>query len=154
MSKPAPKRAGERVENHLVSDLPELEHRPDSVAMHYDAVTTQEVTTSREVPIEGAVSIPAGTLVEIKSVAAAITESSRAGRYYYRRTQHEFLAENGGVYLLAVCVPNPDREVVARKIVTPGVLEEHLGSWVDPDGRPDYAQLAWTNVFDPETVTR
>lgn len=152
MSKPAPKRAGERVEHLVVEQRPELVNTPESEAVHYDATTVSELTTSAELPIEGAVSVPAETPVEIKSVMAAVTEESRAGRYYFRRRQHEVLSDLGGVYLLAVCEPKPSREIVAWKVLTPAVLDEHLGSWVEPEGRQPYAQLAWTSAIDREAI--
>lgn len=154
MSRPAPKRAGERVEAAVVQEHSDLEYTPDSEAVHHDATTTAELTVSDDLRILGAVSIPAETPVEIKSAAAAIGETSRAGRFHVQRTGHEWLLDRGGVYLLAVCEPNPDREVVASTLATAEAFDELLGRWVDPgDGRTDeYAQLAWTNAIERETV--
>jgi len=154
MSRPAPKRAGERVEGLCVDRLPTLRNVPDSEAQHYDAETVDELTTSDDLPIRGAVSVPADTPVEIKSAAAAVTQTRRAGRWHIRHDQHGRLDDDGGVYLLTVREPNPRGDVVAWSLATPSVVEDLLGTWVDPGGgrTDDYAQLAWTNVFDPESV--
>ncbi|WP_435067686.1 hypothetical protein [Haloplanus sp. C73] len=143
----ANKRAGERVETHVVSRVTELNLVPDDVAIEYDAVATTAVYPASDLPMVGLCVVNRGTPVEIKSVVRRMSTGER-GRFYLRPEQHKALVDAGGVYLFAVCTSD-DRDVLALKIVPATVLEDLIPSWLDGgDGRSDYSQLAWTNVFD------
>ncbi|AFK20216.1 hypothetical protein E6P09_14090 [Haloferax mediterranei ATCC 33500] len=53
-----------------------------------------------------------GTVVEIESAMVVYGEAQRRGRFLLRRSQHEHLLEEGGVYLFAVCAPTPARDMI------------------------------------------
>ena len=144
--------AGENAESAVLQAVPELEYVPDSEALHHDARATTLVTPDETVLFAGICLLEAGTVVEIKTVMAVYGENQKRGRYYLRKGQHEALLDAEGVYLFAVCEPNPDRDVIALKVVPATIVDELVHSWISPDERPDYAQLAWTNVFNPSEV--
>ena len=151
----ANKRAGELVETSVRARIPDLGLVPDDVVEHYDAVATTLVEPSTDVPFAGICLLERGTVVEIKSVMVAYADGAR-GRFYFRPAQHTALVDDAGVYLFAVCEATPDREILAMKVVPATAVDELLGDdpWIDGGrGRSDYAQLAWSNVFDVEEVT-
>jgi len=141
--------AGETAESAVIEAVPELEYVPDTEAEHYDARTTTLVTPSETVLFAGICLLEAETVVEIKSVMAVYGEGQARGRYYLRRGQHGRLLADQGVYLFAVCEPTPARDVLALKVIPATLVDELVYSWIDPEDRAEYAQLAWSNIFDP-----
>jgi len=146
------KHAGSNAAHAVLEAVPELEHVPDSEAVHYDARTTTLLVPSREIPFVGLCLLEKDTPVEIKSVMAVYGESQTRGRYYLRRQQHEHLLNVEASYLFAVCEPRPDRGVIALKVIPATLVDELVYSWIDPEDRAEYAQLAWSNIFDPSEV--
>lgn len=139
----APKRIGGRAERLVVDRLP-LEPVADAEALHYDAVLTEQLTTSDDLPVLGAVAIDEGTEVEIKSAAERLN-ATRYGRVHVQRSGHERLRELGGVYLVAVREPRHNGDIVHLASATVDVVERHVGRWYDPgEGRSDeYSQFSW-----------
>jgi hypothetical protein len=81
-------------------------------------------------------------------------DGGQRGRFYFRPEQHAELLEEGGVYLFAVCDADPERELLALKVVPATVVDDALLSWIDGgDGRSDFAQLAWSRIFASEEVS-
>ena len=146
------RKAGENAESAVLEVVAELEYVPDTEARHYDARATTLVTPSETVLFAGICLLEAGTVVEIKTVMAVYGENQTRGRYYLRKGQHEALLDAAGVYLFAVCEPTPDRDVIALKVVPASLVDELIHSWIQSDDRPDYAQLTWSNVFNPSEV--
>jgi len=148
------KRAGERVEGAVIDRVTGLGNVPDAVAQHYDAVAVDFVTPAHDLPFVGVCLLERGTRVEIKSTIARLASGAR-GRFYFRPRQHDALLAVDGVYALAVCEPKPTRRILALKIVPAVVLDDALPNWfAGGDGRSDYAQLAWSNIFAPTEVAR
>lgn len=144
----APKHAGERAASEVLERVPALGHVPDSVAPHYDAVVVDDVLDEALDAV-----LRRGRRVEIKSAMVVYADGQR-GRFYFRPAQHQTLVDLNGVYLLAVCEPTPERAVIAMTIVDATRVDDCLPEWFNGgDGRSDYAQLAWSNFFDPEEVT-
>lgn len=147
------KQFGENAESALLEDFPAFSYVDDSEARHYDAITTESISASTELPFVGICILEADQEVEIKSVAVVVTEGQCRGRFYFRRVQHEHLVEIGGMYLIAVCEPRRARNVIAAKVVPANTMDDLIGdSWIECDGRADYKQLSWTNFFDVEEV--
>ncbi|QCJ47258.1 hypothetical protein [Haloprofundus sp. MHR1] len=149
----ASKRAGENAEAAVIQTVPELESVPDADDVHVDARVAELLSPSTELPFVGMCVLEVGILVEIKSVMAVYGEAQTRGRFYLRRGQHEHLLAEGGVYLFAVCKPRPKRPLIAMKVVPATAVDELVCSWIDGgDGRPNYAQIRWSRVFDVATV--
>lgn len=146
------RKAGDTVESTVVQHHPELRHVPDSQHEHHDAVVTELLTPSRELPFVGICLLEVGTIVEIKSAMVVYGEAQRRGRFLLRRSQHEHLLDEGGVYLFAVCAPTPDRDIIVAKVVPATLVDEFQFSWVERATRSDYAQITWTQVFAPKEV--
>lgn len=146
------RQAGENAESAVLEAVPALEYVPDTEAEYYDARTTTLVTPSETVLFAGICLLEADLPVEIKSVMVVYGENQTRGRYYLRRGQHEKLLADGGVYLFAVCEPTPDRDVIRLKVLPASIVDELVCSWIDPDDRAEYAQLTWSNMFDPSEV--
>lgn len=152
MSKAEARRLGDRAEGAILELLPWLRYVSDETAEHYDAVARESAGVVDE-----------DDPVEIKSVAVWLSSGS-PGRFNVRRTQHEALLEVGGWYLFVVCSPNQEREVIAYAFVSAADVDEDLipssGTdgervslwWDGGDGREEYRQIAWTDVFDKEDV--
>jgi hypothetical protein len=138
----ASRRAGERAEAAAHELLPWLRYVSDATAEHYDAVVREPT---------GA--LAAGDVIEIKS-AAVVIQGDRPGQFYLRETQHESLVEAAGWYLLVVCSPNRDREILAHRFVRAETLEaDHIDSWWRGAGtRSDFRQLRWPHVIDRDAV--
>ena len=143
---------GDAAESAVLEAVTELQYVPDTDAEHYDALTTTTVVPRDHLPFLGVCQLDPETPVEIKSAMVVYGEDQARGRFYLRFGQHERLADDGGVYLFAVCEPTPDRDVLALKIVPTAVVAELVSSWISPDGRADYAQIAWSRVFAPAEV--
>ncbi|AFK18648.1 hypothetical protein E6P09_07685 [Haloferax mediterranei ATCC 33500] len=152
MSLAPSRKAGDTVESTLLQVHTELRHVSDHEHEHHDALTTELLTPSRELPFVGICLLEPGTVVEIKSAMVVYGEAQRRGRFLLRRSQHDHLLEEGGVYLFAVCAPNPARDIIAAKVVPASLVDEFDFSWVSRKTRSDYAQVTWTQVFAPKEV--
>ncbi|WP_181685838.1 hypothetical protein [Halorhabdus salina] len=150
MSRAASKRAGEAAEATVIQRVPELAPAPGR-SEHVDAETETVFVPHAEVPTVGLPVVERGTPVEIKSCGVVATVAQSHGRFYLRKRQHAHLVDVSGVYLFAVTTPH-DADVLALKFVPATVVGEAIAGWVEPDGRADYAQLAWTRVFDQAEV--
>ncbi|WP_241431996.1 hypothetical protein [Haloferax mucosum] len=124
MSLAPSRKAGDTVESTLLQDHTELRHVSDHEHEHHDALTTELLTSSRELPFVGICLLEPGTVVEIKSAMVVYGEAQRRGRFLLRRSQHDHLLEAGGVYLFAVCAPTPSRGIIAAKIVPASLVDE------------------------------
>jgi len=148
------KRAGENAESAVIQRHPELEYVGDTEAQHYDARVSELLSPSPMLPFVGLCLLEVGTAVEIKSTMAVYGQSQRRGRFYLRRKQHQRLVDEGGVYLFAVCEPRPSRPVLAAKVVPATTVGGMVSSWIDAGDRADYAQLAWSRIFDESELGR
>ncbi|AFK18008.1 hypothetical protein E6P09_04425 [Haloferax mediterranei ATCC 33500] len=129
MSLAPSRKAGDTVETTLLQVHTELRHVSDHEHEHYDALTTELLTPSRDHPFVGICLLEPGAVVEIKSAMGADGEAQRRGRFLPRRSQHEHLLKEGGVYLFTVYAPTPARDIIAAKI-TPATLVDEFGfSW-------------------------
>jgi len=147
------KRGGENAESAVIQRHPELEYVGDSEARHYDARVSQLLSPSPTLPFVGMCVLEVGTAVEIKSTMVVYGSAQTRGRFYLRRKQHQRLVDEAGVYLFAVCEPRPARPVIAAKVVPATSVGGLVSSWIDGGDRADYAQLAWSRIFD-ETELR
>ena len=147
------KMAGSNAEAGVIDERPEFVHLPDHDVEHADARVAELVEATPELPIAGMCLLEVGTLVEIKSAMVRLNDGSR-GRYYLREGQHAKLVNDGAVYLFAVCVPNPDRDILALKAVPATRVEEIVdGDWrAAGEGRPRCYQLSWGRVFHASEV--
>ena len=153
-SKISAKQGGENAESAVIQTVTELEYLDDTEDVHADARAATVIVPSPELPTVALPVVEIGTLVEIKSVMVVYGESQTRGRYYLRQQQHDHLLENGAVYLFAVCVPTPARPVIAMKLVPATIVGDLVSSWIDGGERADYAQLAWSRIFDLTEVER
>lgn len=154
-SVPSPKDSGETVEGNVVQITDELRYVPETEARWCDARVVGLLEPSTEVPFIGINLLQADDPVEIKAAQVRLTSGQR-GRFYIRRGQHRTLVQEGGAYLLAVYVPRPGHEVLAKVVIPATILDELLpDGWteVDRDGRTEgYRQVSWSRVIEPETV--
>ncbi|MFD1641450.1 hypothetical protein [Halohasta litorea] len=148
------KRGGENAESAVIQRHPELEYVADTEARHYDARVSELLCPSPMLPFVGLCVLEVGTVVEIKSAMAVYGQSQRRGRFQLRRKQHQRLVDEAGVYLFAVCEPRPERSVIAAKVVPATSVSSLVFSWIDTGDRADYAQLAWSRIFDESEVRR
>lgn len=148
------KRLGASSEAAVIELVPELEPVPDDEEEHVDARMRGAFTPSSELDSCGLPVVEDGTPVEIKSASVVYGDSQARGRWYFRRSQHEYLEEVGGVYLLAVCAPH-SRDVLAATIVPANTVRQELVSgWTEADGRDAFTQSTWSRVFDEEDLER
>lgn len=145
------KRAGERVERHIIDSLDHVVAVPDERA-HHDARAETMLSPSHELPFASICVVEADTPIEIKSAMVVISSGSRKGRFYFREQQHEWLLEHGGVYCVVVCEPTPQRDILARKLIRAPIINELTNSWCRPEGRAAYDQLAWSRLFDEREI--
>ncbi|WP_423745087.1 hypothetical protein V5735_03415 (plasmid) [Haladaptatus sp. SPP-AMP-3] len=148
------KRGGETAASAVLDLVPELVHVPDTEAEHYDARASTLVEPSSKLAFSGICLLEKHVVVEIKSTIVVYGANQSRGRFYLRRGQHEKLLDDAGVYLFAVCEPTPDRTVIAMKVIPATLVDELVSSWIEPDGRATYAQLAWSRIFAREEVQR
>lgn len=144
---------GDNAESAVIEVVPEIEWVPDSDAEHWDAEVVDVITPDPQLPTVGLPVVSVDTEVEIKSAAVVVTQSQRSGRFQIRRQQHERLCELGAVYLFAVCEPRRQRDVLALKIVPAVTVDDLDWSWIECDGRDDYAQFSWSQVFGDSEVS-
>jgi len=145
-----PKDSGETVEAELIQRVPELQAAPGETAPH-DAHASGVITPTPELPLGSTPLVETGTPVEIKAAQVRLTSGER-GRWYLRREQHRKLLEAGGAYALVIYDPRPGHPIRASLLVPASIVDELVSSWIKPDGRADYAQIAWSNAIDPEEV--
>jgi len=146
------KAAGVEAECHVAAAIPALGLVSDDVAETYDAIATSAIFPSDTLPMVGICVVARGTRVEIKSTIRRLSDGNR-GRFYLRPAQHTALVEAGGVYVFAVV--DTDRRPLALKIVPATTFESILPSWRSGgEGRSDYQQLAWSNLFPTSAVER
>lgn len=144
--------AGEQTERHVAAAVPALGLVPDDVVETYDAIATSAIFPSESLPMVGLCVVARGTRVEIKSAVRRQSHGER-GRFYVRPEQHDRLVEAGGVYVFAVV--DEDRRPLALKVVPATTFEALIPAWRSGgDGRSDYAQLAWSNLFATGAVER
>lgn len=144
--------AGEATERHVATAIPELGLVPDDVVEWYDAVATTAIFPSATLPMVGLCVVARGTVVEIKSAVQRQSHGER-GRFYVRPEQHSALVDAGGVYVFAVV--DDQREPIALKVVPATTFEALIPAWRSGgDGRSDYQQLAWSNLFAQRAVER
>ena len=148
------KHGGENAEAAVIQTVSELEYLDDLEDIHADARATTVIVPSPELPTVALPVVEIGALVEIKSAMVVYGESQSRGRYYLRQQQHEHLLEKGAIYLFAVCAPTPSRPVIAMKLVPATIVDDLVSSWIDAGDRADYAQLAWSRIFDPSEIQR
>ncbi|WP_197540033.1 hypothetical protein [Halostagnicola larsenii] len=149
------KRGGENAASEVIQAIPEIEHVGDDVDVHIDARALAAIEADDLLQIADSLSIiESGTDLEIKSAMVVYGESQTRGRYYLREGQHEYLLGQDAVYLFAVCEPNPSRSIIAMKMVPAAEVDELVSSWIEAGDRPDYAQIAWSRIFDPEEIER
>ncbi|WP_171006652.1 hypothetical protein [Halalkalirubrum salinum] len=151
---PASKRGGFNAESAVIQLVPELDPVSDTDATHYDARVADVLSPSDRLPFYGMCVLEVGTVVEIKSTMAVSGSNQRRGRFHLRRTQHEHLVEQAGVYLFAVCEPTPTRDLIAAKIVPATTIGGLVESWIDTDDRPPFSKIAWSRIFKPSEVER
>lgn len=161
------KAIGELVEEEVVAAIDQLEPVPDADAEWYDAepvfpIDVDELSEALDVPVATLgieEPIDVATPVEIKAARYRLDSGSspRRGRFYYRRGQHGRLREEESVYAHAVYeVDEREDEVEAYLLglvlVSPDVVDDVLGSWIDVDRRETYAQSSWGNLPFPGEV--
>ena len=144
--------AGDNAESAVLEAVPQLEYVPDTEAEHYDARATAPIEATDVLQLGELSELEENDRVEIKSAMVVYGQNQARGRFYLRRGQHERILEDGGIYLFAVCEPTPDRDVICLKALCASEVDGLVSSWIQPAGRAEYAQLAWSNVIDPETV--
>lgn len=145
------RRLGEESESAVISGtcLP-LEHVPDDENEHVDARFVDVFAPNQDVDAAGLVVVENGTLAEIKSCVDVYGQNERRGRWHFKKTQHEYLEANDGVYILTVV--DDDRDVLVATIVPPNLVDQELiESWIE-DEDADYSKAAWSGVFSPEEV--
>jgi hypothetical protein len=148
---PDSKAAGKRVEAEVVQVVDGIEPVSDDDA-RADSRATTAMYPSQDLPFSSICVVESGTPVEIKSAMVRATAANERGRYYLRRDQHEFLLNQRAVYLLAVCKPTPQREILSKRIVPAAVVNEFRHPWKTPDDRPAYDQLAWSVLIDSRRI--
>lgn len=147
------KHAGDRAEAAVIQAVEELEMVPDDEDEHVDARLVATIDPDESLRTIALPVLEQGTLVEIKSCSVVITKDQSRGRFYLRRKQHEYLREQGAVYLFAVCEPRPQRSIIGLKAAAATSVDDVVPSWRDPgDGRPVCAQIAWSKTFDEEEI--
>jgi len=147
---PSSKDSGETVEADLIQLVPELEpvHGDRS---HHDARASDVITPTPELPLGSTPLVETGTPVEIKAAQVRLSDGQR-GRWYLRWEQHRMLLEAGGAYALVVYDPAPGHPHLGRLLVPASIVDELVNSWIQPDGRADYAQVSWSRAISPAEV--
>lgn len=150
-SVPSSKRSGETVEADLIQEIPALEAVAERDGWH-DARAAAVIEPTPALPLASTPLVDAGTPVEIKAAQGRLTSGER-GRWYLRRGQHDKLRAAGGAYALVVYAPRPGHPHLARLLVPASIVDAFVSSWIDPDGRQEYAQIAWSRLIDPVAVS-
>lgn len=93
-----------------------------------------------------------GTPVEIKACSFRVSDASttRRGRFWIRKSNHDRLLEEDGKYRLVVY--DDDRQILVEITVPANVLEDAIGAWIE-SGTTTYTQVRWPAVIDVEEVT-
>lgn len=147
------KAAGEAIEAEVLQHVDALEYVGDSEAEWYDA-RVNGVLDGRDTRLGSTPLLADGTPVEIKAAQRRLASGAR-GRYFIRQRQHERLVTESAAYLFAVYDPRTHR-VLAMLAVPASIIDELLpDGWTAVAGdraEKGYRQLAWSRLFDPETV--
>lgn len=146
------KRLGDKAEAAVIQRVSAFESVPDRDAQYHDARTTAPVDGSAAITVAGSTPIPPNTPVEIKSVAVVFGKDDSNGRFYFPVRQHQRLLAERGWYALAVCTPDPSRDILALKAVPVAAIDLFVTSWISVDDGADYGQVAWTRFFDESEV--
>lgn len=130
----------------------------------YDA-RLREAAVPGRAPVFGAVHIPVGTPVEIKTCRVRFPDEyatcgTRRGRWEIEQSNHRRLCAAGGVYLCAVREADAHGAdaVVTLRFLPAVVMDALLESrWTNKNGnggpsRQSTAQLPWSLLFDPVVV--
>lgn len=140
----------------LVDALEIAEGRRDDELWPWDAVARDPVMVGDAlgeppVDVRGAVMIPAGTPIEIKSVLVETGNGDRStpGRFYFRRAQQARLLEEDGAYGLDVYrEADGDLSIIAIVFV-PATLIERFVSWYTVDSRGvEVKKIGWPHLVD------
>ena len=151
----SPKEAGETAEGAVLDAVLVLETVVDTTAEYYDARTTRPLEPRDDLAFDARITrLGAGVPVEIKTCMVVYGADQRTGVFNLRLGQHRQLLEASGVYLFAVCSPNPDRDVLGMAVLPAESVERLVSTWWDLDGRETYSQIAWTHVVPEEVVRR
>jgi hypothetical protein len=147
---------GEAVEAVVADAVDPLRRVPDDAAEWHDAVATAVISPSAALELRlGSVAvISRGTPVEVKAARVSTSNGGNretAGRWHFRRRQHEQLLDRGGAYALTVYDDDDtDLELVSCLLVPSTVLDDVVDSdsWCDLGDRVT-AKLSWTRLLDP-----
>jgi hypothetical protein len=142
------KASGSRIEHEIVEKLP-VTYVTDDVAAWYDCELTRPATAD-DLRLGGRVVIPTGSPIEIKGARVRNGADDR-GRFYLRKKQHERLEAADGFYLFVVYKPG-DAPLRGLLLVPADNVTRILPSWIEPEDRATYAQLAWSQLFDTDSV--
>lgn len=148
----SPKHAGETAASEVLHELPTLDHVPDTETEYYDARTTLPLEPDDVLKFIELDRLGAGVPVEIKTAMVVYGEDGRIGRFNIRLGQHRQLLWSSGVYLFAVCTPDPSRDVLGMVVVPAEVVDTLVPSWFDLEERETYGQFSWTRVLDREAI--
>jgi hypothetical protein len=139
-----PKNAGDAVEAAVIDATPGFESVTDGDDRRFDARVS---STGRPVEIKAA-------LPEVSNGG----DQSVPGRWYVKRSAHEALVEDDGLYSLHVYKPVDGLPIIASRTVSARRVSIHLdGSWYDVDGdrsEQEVAKLSWPTIISREAVTR
>lgn len=149
------KAAGDAIEAEVIQHVPELAYVGEETARWHDARTEGVLAASETLTFDNVLALADGTPVEIKAAQRRLNSGQR-GRYYIRRRQHDRLVDEGAAYLFAVYDPRSE-DVLAMHVSPAAAVDELLpDGWTDVDDEDrreqGYRQLAWSNLFDPDTV--
>ncbi|MCG1002619.1 MULTISPECIES: hypothetical protein [Halobacterium] len=148
------KAAGEAIEAEVLNLVPALRYVSDTTAEWHDARVAGLFEPSDRVTFGSTPLLADGTPVEIKAAQRRLASGAR-GRFYIRQRQHETLVAESAAYLFAVYNPR-DQRVLAMLAVPASIIDELLpDGWTSVDGdraEKGYRQLAWSRLFDPDTV--
>lgn len=149
----------ERRERALLEELPfEAEHVPDSVNNAYDAELLEpfEGGGSADLSLVGALRIPTGTPLELKTCQRWIDDSGswngrRRGTFRIQQGTHEELVEAGGWYCLLVMDVD---EILGGRLMDAEMLELCVTSWTNGGTkyRSPRAHLSWGSVMPTDAV--
>ncbi|MXR20772.1 hypothetical protein [Halobacterium bonnevillei] len=147
------KAAGEAIEAEVLQAVDALAYVGDSDAEWHDA-RVNGLLDGTDTRLGSTPLLANGTPVEIKAAQRRLNSGQR-GRYFIRQRQHDRLVAEAAAYLFAVYDPRQQR-VLALLAVPASIVDELLpAGWtaVDDDRAEEgYRQLAWSRLFDPETV--
>jgi len=151
------KTLGELVESEVIEAVEGLRPAAENDD-HYDAKVEGSIDAEPAVYVDAPASaIDDETEVEIKACLRVQSDGQR-GRFYIRETQHRYLLDHDGVYLLAVYDAgvekirhvDPEEVSIAGFVIASASTIEHVRNpWYETDDREKYTQICWSNLsFD------